>query len=80
MPQGSVRAAATRRVIMLPSTALTMRPITRAAATAVAAHSTYAATTAQIRAAGAAITAIIVVATTVTAAVAEVFGSFNAAR
>ena len=65
---------------MPPSTVLTMRPITRAAATAVAAHSTYAATNAQIRAAGAATTAIIVVATTVTAAVAAVFGSFNAVR
>ena len=80
MPQGGVRAGATLRAIMPHSTALTMRPITRAAATAVAAHSTYAATTAQIRAAGAAITAIIVVATTVTAAVAAVFGSFNAVR
>ena len=80
MPQGGVRAGATLRAIMPPSTALTMRPITRAAATAVAAHLTYAATTAQIRAAGAAITAIIVVATTVTAAVAAVFGSFNAVR
>ena len=57
-----------------------MRPITRAAATAVAAHSTYAATPAQIRAEGAAIPAIIAVATTVTAAVAAVFGSFNAVR